>query len=200
VFSGLGGVPGGPSGLTKWRAGRPTRGGVSVAVLTGAAVAAEPNMVGKTYDSALKSAESEIVGLAEAMPADKYNFAPSNGEFKGVRTFAEQVKHLAAVVYLVSAAAQGGKPPVDTNGEKGPAAAVNKQQIVQFLKDSFAYAHKAAAMLTAENQMDSVESPFGEGKVTRAGILNVAAWHSFDHYGQMVVYARMNGVVPPASR
>jgi uncharacterized damage-inducible protein DinB len=168
--------------------------------LAGTALAADPGMIAKTYDSALKSAESEIVGLAEAMPADKYNFAPTSGEFKGVRTFGEQVKHLAAVVYLVSAAAQGEKPPVDTNGEKGPASAVTKDQIVQFLKGSFAYAHKAAMALTAENQMDQVTSPFGDGKVTRAGILNVAAWHSFDHYGQMVVYARMNGVVPPASR
>jgi hypothetical protein len=169
-------------------------------MLAGAALAAEPNIIAKTYDSALKSAESEIVGLAEAMPAGKYNFAPTAGEFKGVRTFGEQVKHLAAVVYLVAAASQGEKPPVDTNGEKGPASAVSKEQIVQFLKGSFAYAHKAALALTAANEMDSVQSPFGEGKVTRVGILNVATWHSFDHYGQMVVYARMNGVVPPASR
>ena len=159
-----------------------------------------PNAVAKTYDSAIQSAQSEIVSLAEAMPADKYNFAPTAGEFKGVRTFAEQVKHLAAVVYLVSAAALGEKPPVDTNGEKGPAAASGKDQIVAFLKASFVYAHHAAQKMNAENEMDPVQSPFGDGKVTRAGILNVVAWHSFDHYGQMVVYARMNGIVPPASR
>ena len=171
-----------------------------VALLAGAALAADANIVAKTYDSAIKSAESDVVALAEAMPADKYNFAPKNGSFDGVRTFAEQVKHLAAVVYLVSAASLGEKPPVDTNGEKGPASAAAKEQIVQFLKGSFAYAHKAANALTAANEMEQVQSPFGKEKVTRAGILDVAAWHSFDHYGQMVVYARMNGVVPPASR
>jgi uncharacterized damage-inducible protein DinB len=171
-----------------------------VLLLAGAALAADANMVARTYDSALKSAESDIVGLAEAMPADKYNFAPTNGSFDGVRTFAQQVKHLAAVIYLVSAASMGEKPPVDTNGEKGPDSAVAKAQIVAFLKGAFAYAHKAADALTPANEMEQVQSPFGKEKVTRAGILNVAAWHSFDHYGQMVVYARMNGVIPPASR
>ncbi len=168
-------------------------------LFSSAAPAADGNLIAQTYDSALKSAESDIVGLAEAMPADKYNFAPTNGAFQGVRTFGEQVKHLAAVIYLVAAAAREEKPPVDTNGEKGPADAA-KPQIVEFLKGAFAYAHKAAMGITAENQMDLVQSPFGKEKVTRAGILEVAAWHSFDHYGQMVVYARMNGVVPPASR
>ena len=168
--------------------------------LAPAALAAGDDIVARTYDSAIRSAESEIVGLAEAMPAGKYDFAPTNGEFKGVRTFGQQVKHLAAVVYLVSAAAQGQKPPVDTNHEAGPDSAATKEQIVAFLKGAFTYAHKAAQSMTASNQMDAVDSPFGDGKVTRAGILNVASWQSFDHYGQMVVYARMNGIVPPASR
>lgn len=166
----------------------------------GAAAAADANPVARTFDSAISSAESEIVSLAEAMPANKYNFAPKDGAFTGVRTFAQQVKHLAAVVYVVSAAAQGEKPPVDTNGEKGPDAVAGKEQIVAFLKASFGYAHKAAQSMTAANEMDLVPSPFGQGKMTRAGILNMVASHSFDHYGQMVVYARMNGVVPPASR
>lgn len=152
------------------------------------------------YDKTVGSAESEIVSLAEAMPADKYNFAPTQGAFQGVRTFGQQVKHLAAVVYLVAAASQGQKPPVDTGGENGPASAINKNQIVAFLKASFAYAHKAALALTPQNEGDQVQSPFGKDQVARAEILDVVGWHSFDHYGQMVVYARMNGVIPPASR
>jgi len=172
-----------------------------VAWLAGAALAADANLVAKSADSAIKSAESEIVSLAEAMPADKYNFAPKNGVFDGVRTFAEQVKHLAAVNYVVAAAAQGQKPPADTNREKGPDSAVSKEQIVEFLKGSFAYARKAAQMLTPANETDLLPSPFGDKeKVSRVELVNIAAWHSFDHYGQMVVYARMNGVVPPASR
>jgi hypothetical protein len=75
-----------------------------------------------------------------------------------------------------------------------------KEDIVKFLKDAFAYAHKGMQMLTAENQLEMVPSPFGSGSAARGGIASAAAWHSFDHYGQMVVYARMNGIVPPASR
>src|SRR5262249_26118033 len=126
--------------------------------------------------------------------------APKNGAFEGVRTFGEQAKHLAAVVYLVAAASQGEKPPVDTDGEKGPASAATKDQIVAFVKAAFAYAHKAAVSLTPANEMEQMQSPFGNSKASRAGILNEAIWHSFDHYGQMVVYARMNNIVPPASR
>ena len=165
-----------------------------------AAFAAEPPTIARLYDSQITGAERDIVPLAEAMPASQYDFAPTAGEFKGVRTFAQQVKHLAAVVYLVSAAARKEAPPVDTGGENGPDAAKTKEQIVAFLKASFAYAHKAALALDERNQLEMVKSPFGQGEMARGAALAVAAWHSFDHYGQMVVYARMNGIVPPASR
>jgi uncharacterized damage-inducible protein DinB len=167
--------------------------------LSVAAAAAEAPTVARLYDAQVSSIERDIVPLAEAMPADKYNFAPTQGEFKGVRTFAQQAKHVAAVIYLVAAAAQKEKPPVDTGGENGPDAFAGKEQIVKFLKDSFAYAHKAAQSLTEKNQLELVKSPFGEGEISRGGAVSVVAWHSFDHYGQMVVYARMNGIVPPAS-
>ena len=54
--------------------------------------------------------------------------------------------------------------------------------------------------VTAKNQLDSGKSPFGNGETIRASMAALAVAHTFDHYGQMVVYARMNGVVPPASR
>jgi len=170
-------------------------------LLASAAFAAEPVSVGKLRDGELKMAESEIVPLAEAMPADKYDFRPTDGAFKGVRTFGQQVKHLATVLYLVEAASQGQKPPVDLGkGEDGPESVKTKAEIVQYLKDAFAFGHKMTGMLTAQNQMELVKSPFGGPDQPRAGIANVAIWHSFDHYGQMVVYARMCGVIPPASR
>jgi len=68
------------------------------------------------------------------------------------------------------------------------------------LKDSFAYTHKAMQSTTAENLMQEVQNAFGKNKVPRLQMITIPAWHSFDHYGQMVVYARMNGIVPPASR
>jgi hypothetical protein len=147
--------------------------------------------VARLYDSQLKSVESEVVPLIKAMPADKFGFAPSNGEFHGVRTFAQQAKHLAAVIYIVSAAALQEQPPVHVK---------TKDQIVDFVQGAFDYAHKAMNGLTAQNGIQMVKSPFGGPDMARAGAANLAIWHTMDHYGQMVVYARMNGVIPPASR
>ena len=160
----------------------------------------EPKSITQILDGGVKTIESEFVPAAEAMPEDKFGFAPTNGEFKGVRTFAQQVKHVAAVNYLVGAAILGEKPPVELGGESGPDSIKTKADIVKFAKDSFAYAHKAVATITSENATGQVKSPFGEGKVTRLGMATVFAWHGFDHYGQMVEYLRMNGIVPPASR
>jgi hypothetical protein len=156
--------------------------------------------VARLYDSQLKSVESEVVPLIKAMPADKFGFAPSNGEFHGVRTFAQQAKHLAAVIYIVSAAALQEQPPVQLGGENGPDNVKTKDQIVDFVQGAFDYAHKAMNGLTAQNGIQMVKSPFGGPDMARAGAANLAIWHTMDHYGQMVVYARMNGVIPPASR
>lgn len=175
----------------------------TIALLIGSAFAltAADMTVATLFDSQLKIVESEVVSLAEAVPEAAYNFAPKEGAFEKVRTFGEQVKHIATVVFMAGAAAAKEKPPVDVGGgEGGPDAIKSKAQTVQYLKDSFAYGHKVMAMLTAENQLELVPAPFpGMPPMARAGIANIAIWHSFDHYGQMAVYARMNGVVPPAS-
>lgn len=158
-----------------------------------------PASVGEVIDRQFSGMEREFVPAAEAMPADKYDFAPTNGEFKGVRTFAQQVKHVAAVNYMIAAALLGEKPPVDVEGENGPAAMKTKEQIVKFLKDSCAYTHKAIATLNEKNLVEMIDGPFG-GKGSRLGLANTTIGHSFDHYGQMVEYLRMNGIIPPASR
>lgn len=164
--------------------------------------AAEPKTqtVTDVVDGQLGSAESEVVSLAEAMPTEAYDFAPSSGEFKGVRTFAQQAKHIAAVNYLVAAAILGEKNPVPDAGEAGPATVTDKAAIVKYLKDSFAYTHKAMKSVTKDNLMEMIPSPFGSGKMSRLSAANITTWHTFDHYGQMAVYARMKGIVPPASR
>ena len=160
----------------------------------------EKKTISQVLDGPIKVVEGELVPTAEAMPEDKYDFAPTNGEFKGVRTFAQQVKHVAATNYLTGAFILGVKPPVDTNDEKGPDSIKSKADIVKFLKDSFAYAHKTTATITDANALEPIPSPFARGKGTRLSLATVFAWHSFDHYGQMVIYLRMNGIVPPASR
>jgi len=164
-----------------------------------AAESGTPPSVASVLDQNVKTAESEIVSLAEAMPADKYNFAPTNGEFKGVRTFAQQMKHVAAVNYIAASAVLEEKNPSESNSEKGPDSIQSKADIVKYLKDSFAYVHKAMASLTDKNLSDMVTG-FGGRKVARVSMVTVTPWHTYDHYGQAVVYARMNGIVPPASR
>src|SRR3974390_3201509 len=151
-------------------------------------------------DHQLTNTEKTVVPAADAMPADKYDFAPTQGEFKGVRTFAVEVKHIAVANYALGAGILGEKPPVDLNGENGPDNITSKADVMKFLKDSFAYAHKAANSIDESNVLGLVQSPFGPNKVTRLGLAIGLVSHPQDHYGQMVEYLRMNGIIPPASR
>jgi DinB superfamily len=152
------------------------------------------------YDRTLSGTEKEVVSGAEAMPDDKFNFAPTQGDFKGVRTFAQQVKHVAAVNYMLAAAILGEKPPVELGSENGPDNITSKADAVKFLKDSFTYLHKALGSIDESNILGQVQSPFGPNKMTRMTLSLIAISHPFDHYGQMVEYLRMNNIVPPASR
>jgi uncharacterized damage-inducible protein DinB len=160
----------------------------------------EKRTVTIVLDHTILNLEYEFIPAAEAMPEDKFGFAPTNGEFKGVRTFAQQIKHVAAVNYEIGAAILEQKVPVDINEEAGPASITTKSDILKYLKESFAYVHKAIATINEKNVVETVKSPFGEGSVSRLGLATSIAWHGYDHYGQMVVYLRMNGIVPPASR
>lgn len=157
--------------------------------------------VAMVFDRGITGVEKEVVSLAEAMPADEYNFAPNKGSFQGVRTFGQQVRHIAAVNLALAASIKGDTQPVDTGkNENGPAAMNAKADSVAYLKESFAALHNAMKTVTAENLMTPVKSAFGKNMVPRLNMLTIPVSHSFDHYGQMVVYARMNNVVPPASR
>lgn len=160
----------------------------------------ERRNVTQVLNRTVSNLEYEFVPAADAMPEDKYGFAPTNGEFKGVRTYAEQIKHVAAVNYELASAILMEKPPVEINGESGPASITSKAEILKYLKDSFVYVHKALDTINEQNLVETVKSPFGEGMVTRLGLATSVSWHGYDHYGQMVVYLRMNGIIPPASR
>jgi len=160
----------------------------------------ENRTAAQVLDRSVKNMEGEFVSAAEAMPEDKFGYAPSGGEFKGVRTYGEQIKHVAAVNYIFGAAILGEKVPVDVGEESGPASLKTKAEIISYLKDSFAYVHKAILTITDKNLVEPMKSPFGEGTMTRLSMAAGVTAHGFDHYGQMVVYLRMNGIVPPASR
>jgi uncharacterized damage-inducible protein DinB len=149
-----------------------------------------------------KPIENVIVSAADAMPADKYGFAPADGEFKGVRTFGQMVKHLSATNYILAAAALGEEPPADAGDELGPEAVRTKAEILNYLKGSFAYLDKAIEAIGQKNTpvRSSPISPLKSAEATRLALVVESLVHAFDHYGQMVEYLRMNGVVPPASR
>jgi len=160
----------------------------------------EPPTVATVLNRQLSDLEREFVPAAEAMPEDKFGFAPTNGEFKGVRNFGQQIKHVAASNYQFAAAILKEAPPAAAQGEEGPEAMKSKADIIKFLKDSFQYTHKAFAIVNEKNATAPIKNPFGSGSVTRLGLSTEAIGHCFNHYGQMVEYLRMNGIIPPASR
>jgi uncharacterized damage-inducible protein DinB len=149
-----------------------------------------------------KHAEKEISSAVDAMPADKFGFAPTDGEFKGVRTFGQMVKHLSATNYILAAAALGEDPPADAGDELGPDSVRTKEEILTHFKGSFAQLNKAIEAIGQANTpvKASPISPLKRDQVTRSGLVVESLAHAYDHYGQMVEYLRMNGVVPPASR
>jgi uncharacterized damage-inducible protein DinB len=148
--------------------------------------------------------ETHLVPLADALPEDKYSFAPTNGEFKGVRTFAEQMKHLASFNYLAANFILGKTPTQDQKEETGPESVKTKAEVMEYLKGSFALLHQAVASIDDKNLIKALPGA-SKGRIelaleTRLALVIDALSHSFNHYGQLVEYLRMNGIVPPASR
>lgn len=152
--------------------------------------------------------ESQFVPAAEAMPEDKYNFAPSDeafkgGDFKGVRTFALEVKHVATANFVFYSAMLGQDPPAGvtaTGAGNGPDEIQTKEQILKYLKDSFVLGHTALATLTPENAVAPLAKPPLSFLNTRLALATFLLLHAADHYGQMAEYLRMNGIVPPSSQ
>ena len=146
--------------------------------------------------------EKEIISAVDAMPADKFGFTPTDGEFKGVRTFGQMVKHLSATNNILAAAALGEEPPADAGDELGPENVRTKAEILMYLRSSFVHLDKSIDAIGQTNipVHASPISPLKRNEVTRSALIVESLVHAFDHYGQIVEYLRMNGVVPPASR
>jgi uncharacterized damage-inducible protein DinB len=156
--------------------------------------AGEVQSPSEVYGGMLKRLSEQVVGAAEAMPAEKYDFAPTAGKFDGVRTFGAQVQHLAEANYFFFSGFGLSGAPDDAKLK----ALKSKDELVQALKDSYAFAQKGMDSMTAQNAFVTVGS--GKMQMTRAGWASICLFHSMDHYGQMVEYLRMNGIVPPASQ
>jgi hypothetical protein len=157
----------------------------------------------KSADELLTVFESEIVGVAEAMPADRYNFSPAAGtfasgssaKFAGVRTFAQEISHVTEANYYFFSMIDGVKPDVD---RKSLESMTDKQQLIAALKASFEFGRRAMATITPQNAFERIDGV--DGIHTRIGVAFFASAHGYDHYGQMVEYLRMNGVLPPGSK
>ncbi len=162
---------------------------------------------GKAVMREFEGQEYEVRSAAEAMPADKWSYRPAQGLFKNekpafgpaeVRTFAEQVKHVACSNFAFVAELEAGTPP-ETCDKGGPSPAKTRAELLDYLRDSFAALKKPLAAITSKNMYDPVEGPYA-GPNTRLGLAEVCIWHAAEHYGQMIIYLRLNGIVPPTSR
>jgi DinB superfamily len=156
--------------------------------------------VSQALDFWITNTENRVVPAADAMPGGKYSFAPTAGEFTGVRTFAQQIKHLAANNYRMAAYILNQTPTPEQESETGPDAVQSKAQIMDYLKGSFAALHKAIAAINQGNMLKPVATSASPKQKTRLQLAIDAVAHSNNHYGQMVEYLRMNGIIPPASR
>lgn len=165
--------------------------------------AQETETFASSVDREISRVEKQVVDVADAMPEDKFNFSPESlnipgSNYKGVRSFAVEVKHIAASNYFIWSPLTGDKLPEGLKDGNGPENLKSKAEIIKFLKESYALGHKAASTLTPENILQSVS--LGNTKSTRLHWAEYGIAHAYDHYGQMVEYLRMNGIVPPASR
>lgn len=156
-----------------------------------------PKTISESFSFIWKDVEHDFIALAEAMPEDKWEFRPTQGEFKNVRTFGEQVKHVACGNEAWSKKIAGEKPP-ERCDLGGPNPAKTKAEILAYLRDSFARMDKVITDTSAENMLHPNGGPYWGPN--RLSALTAALWHVSDHYGQLVVYLRLNGIVPPASR
>ena len=174
----------------------------ALAVLVAPAALAQkeevPKSIAGSVGGALGWAEKGFLGVAEAMPEEKYSYIPTQGNFDGVRSFGEQVKHVACAQFAFFNEIEGKTPPEHCE-KGGPSKAKTKAELLQYLRDSFEYGDKVLATITAQNAVDRVEGPYA-GPNTKLGMAMAALWHVTDHFGQLVVYLRLNGIVPPVTQ
>ena len=134
-----------------------------------------------------------VIGVADAMPADKYDYKP----VEEVGTFADQVKHVCMAMRILLANAEGKHIPLE---EVSLDRLKTKDEILAELRKTVdAGAAVIGRVAGKKTDGDVVESQFF-GKTTRRFLIIQAIAHDNNHYGQMVMYLRLNGITPPASR
>ena len=155
--------------------------------------------IAQALDRACSRLELQLLQVAEEMPAEYFSFRPS----PDVRTFGEQMRHIAAVQWFVGAALLHEAPPADVgDGDNGPLSLTGKREIVRYAKDSFGYFRRAIESLDDCNALEIIPHPYDPKNTKLARLALIAGYvcHGWEHYGQMVVYERLKGIVPPPSR
>jgi hypothetical protein len=151
----------------------------------------------QVLDAQLTAVEHEVMGVVETMPADKFSFAPKDGAFRTARTFGVQARHIAFCLNEVAGALLG-EPMLPHPDQEGPRNITSKDDVVRYLKDAFAHAHRALGALTNDNLLESIPDPYVEKlRTNRLNAATIFLSHTWDHYGQMVGYLRMNNLTPP---
>ncbi|HLK02930.1 MAG TPA: DinB family protein [Candidatus Acidoferrum sp.] len=172
-----------------------------------AAELARKETVASAFTRGFGYQEYQVRSAAEAMPEEKYGFRPVESNFKNetpgygpaqLRTFAEQVKHVACANFGFAAELDGTTPPPACD-KGGPNPAKTKKELLIYLRESFAAVNKSLGDITQKNMFDPIEGPYA-GPNTRLGLATTIIWHAADHYGQMALYLRLNGIIPPSSR
>lgn len=137
-----------------------------------------------------KSLTDYILQSAKDMPEDKYSFQPT----PEVRTFGQLIGHVAGAERMICAIGMGERPTGEADIEK---TVTDKAGLIKALEDSMTYCERAYAQSDADAQAPA--RLFGQD-VTRFYALVLNATHNGEHYGNIVTYLRMNGIVPPSSR
>ncbi len=172
-----------------------------------AAELAKKETVASAFTRGFGYQEYQVRSAAEAMPEEKYGFRPVEINFKNetpgygpaqLRTFAEQVKHVACANFGFAAELDGATPPPACD-KGGPNPAKTKKELLIYLRESFAAVNKSLGDINQKNMFDPIEGPYA-GPNTRLGLATTIIWHAADHYGQMALYLRLNGIIPPSSR
>jgi len=131
---------------------------------------------------------------AELMAESNFDYRPVDG----VRSFGEILAHVAGASYVICASAKNEKTPfAEDHFEKN---ATKRDAILKATTDAIAYCDQAFTALTDANAGQMVPNPFGDGQRPRSSVLVLQIGHDNEHYGNLVTYFRMNGIVPPSSR
>jgi len=151
--------------------------------------------IGDAIDKNYARLERQLMEVAEAIPADRYSFRPT----PQTRSFGEQLRHIGAVQWVVGAGLLSEHPPVDVgDGDSGPLSMTSKPEIVKYILDSFSYLRGAIKLIDKSNALELIPHPFDprNTRTERLALIVAYASHGWEHYGQMVVYQRINCRTP----